>query len=427
MDYYTPCASRPTEAHARRRKNGDGQRHSSHEAVLHHFSSFLSHQEARMSQLMHNFDISLESDGCGDRIGVSEPDASVVSSNMTQSSRASMPPPLRSENKQCSAPRPGRLSPSTMQMILSSNLSTVSGISSAADTSYDSDLYQWLGVRRDVCGPESSPSVPIFCDESFDMKDINNKISMSMTSPRAYSQPCPESQIVFPLSPPATACPPFSDTLRDEQTGRSIPRLLDPSSPHQLLPESTESFPEDELRDFAGLDSFAMPTLSNNLSLQHYMPSASVLRHFQRVIDELRGLYVPNDVGNNAPTMKRTHATMFPCVSLATSQAMSPSRISSHLTSRNPSHLTSRNPSVSVTRLEGRPLQPAPLKDGYTPRLPITTRELYTEMAVMLFTQVTNDEAQITNLHNLVNRLDILVRRKRKVALVIGSWGRERD
>lgn len=422
MDYYTPCASRPTEAHARRRKNGDGQKHSSHEAVLDHFSSFLSHQEARMSQLMHNFDISLESDAGGDRIGMSEPDASVVSScfsNMTQSSRASMPPPLRSENKQRSAPRPGRLSPSTMQMILSSNLSTVSGISSAADTSYDSDLYQWLGVRRDVCGLESSPSVPIFCNESFDMKDINTKISMSMTSPRAYSQPCPESQIVFPLSPPATACPPFSDTLRDEQTGGLIPRLLDPSSPHQLLPESTESSPEDELRDFAGLDSFVMPTLSNNLSLQHYMPSASVLGHFQRVIDELRGLYVPNDVGNNAPTMKRMHATMFPCVSLPTSQAMSPSR--------QLSHLTSRNPSVSVTQLEGRHLQPAPPKDGYTPRHPITTRELYTEMAVMLFTQVTNDEAQITNLRNLVNRLDILVGRKRKVALVIGSWGRERD
>ena len=55
-----------------------------------------------------------------------------------------------------------------------------------------------------------------------------------------------------------------------------------------------------------------------------------------------------------------------------------------------------------------------------------TTQELYTEMAVMLFSQVSSEESHVTSLRNLVNKLEALAIRKRKVALVIGMWGWEK-
>jgi hypothetical protein len=54
------------------------------------------------------------------------------------------------------------------------------------------------------------------------------------------------------------------------------------------------------------------------------------------------------------------------------------------------------------------------------------TRELYTEMAVMLFGQAAEAEAQVKDLRFLADRFNNLARMKRGVALIVGVRGRER-
>ena len=110
-----------------------------------------------------------------------------------------------------------------------------------------------------------------------------------MSSHSIYSQPSPEPRIALPLSPPATALLPSSETLRGELVKYSLLRIL------RFLPRHLASNQLSDLRDFI------TPIVPNNLSLQHYMPSGLVLRHFHQVIDELKGLYVPNDTENKLP------------------------------------------------------------------------------------------------------------------------------
>ena len=409
MDRYTPCISRPTEEHARRR-NIDHRRASYHETVLRHFSRFLEQQESSITQLMRNFDIDVGGDASCDREGITGLDESSFSSpfsNMAPSSFPMLSPAPQSDKPRSTKPsapfsRPGRLSPSTIKMVLSSNTSTVSGISSAADTSYDSGLYQWLGVQTDAA-PKTTPGIPPMLSEPFD--DSANLDMSMMSSGSAYSRLSPESRIVLPLSPPATALPPFSDTLRGEPTACSLPRAHGSSSQHLASLEPNQMY---QLRNF---------TTSNNLPFQHYMPSALILRHFQQVIDELRGLYVPNDMGNNAPNPDRARAFLSSRQALPGSYIISPCRVSC----RRSSH----NSSDSVTQPQRSAVRPTPPIVNNIYRDSRTTREMYTEMAVILFSQVSNEEAQVTNLQVLVNRLEALANRKRKVALVIGTWGRE--
>ena len=112
---------------------------------------------------------------------------------------------------------------------------------------------------------------------------------LMMSSHSIYSQPSPEPRIALPLSPPATALLPSSETLRGELVKYSLLHIL------RFLPCHLASNQLSDLRDFI------TPIVPNNLSLQHYMPSGLVLRHFHQVIDELKGLYVPNDTENKLP------------------------------------------------------------------------------------------------------------------------------
>ncbi|KAF8520087.1 hypothetical protein JB92DRAFT_1930034 [Gautieria morchelliformis] len=415
MDRYTPCTSRLTEAYYKQRKHAECRGANCHEVILQHFSSFLSRQESRLSRLMRNFDVDFYDDDSNcNWLGIMDSVTSSLSNpfgNMTPPSSALMSPVPQSQSNKTrpnhfSAPsaRPGRLSPATMQMVLSSSTSTVSGISSASDTSYDSGLYQWLGLRMDSCGPKSSSENEIPFNEPIEVDSSNMDISVT-SSHNAYSRPSPKSHIALPLSPPATACLPFSNNLSEIQPSVKPTHIPDPSSPSQHL-TSIESNQGYDLGDLIA------PILSNNLSLKQCMPSAAVLRHFQQVIDELRRLYAPNDMANNTPNTTRARRI----ISIRRSQpgSYTPCRVSRRL--------SSRNPVGSVTQI---PSADPPMDNHMSSRDSRTTRELYTEMAVMLFTEVANEEAQITNLRNLVNRLEVSASRKRKVALVIGAWGRE--
>ena len=422
MDHYTPSLPRPTEAYAWHRKNTD-----CHEAVLRHFSSSLSLQESKVTQLMHNFDIHIDDDSGCDRVGNAELDASCFSSSLSNMTSSPSPKFLlshqqankHSEQPSAIASRPGRLSPATIEMVLASNTSTVSELSSAADTSYDSGLYQWLGVRMDAYAPESSPGVPNYCNKHFDVNVNNTSIDRSMMSLySAYSQPSPASQTVYPLSPPPTACPPFLDILCDEQTSASPQRSSGPPLPPKISASMESTQVDDNSSDIAVLHDLAKPMLSNNVSLRHCLPSASVMRHFQQAIDELKGLYNPNDTGNNTPSTMRPQIITTPAYrSFLGSRVVSPSRISYPL---------SCNQTEYVHRALKHNVQPVLPMDDYTARHSKATRELYTEMAVMLFAQVANEESLATNLRNLLNRLEALTGRKRKVALVIGMLGRGR-
>jgi hypothetical protein len=411
MDRYTPCTSRLTEAYYKKRRHAECREANCHEVVLLNYSTFLSRQESRLNRLVRNFDVDFYDDDSNCHwLGVVDSVTSSCSNpfgNMTPPSSALMSPVPQSRTRpnQVSAPssRPGRLSPKTMQMVLSSSTSTVSEISSAPDTSYNSGLYQWLGIGMDPCGPNFSPENEISFNKSIEVDSSNMDVSTT-SSHSAYSRPSHKSQIAFPLSPPGTACLPFSKNLNEIPSGGRSLHVLDPSSPgHQ--PTSIESNQGHDLGDFIA------PILSNKLSPRRCKPSAAVLRQFQQVTDELHRLYVPNDMGNNTPNTTQAQRI----VSIRRPQP------GSHTPCRVSRRLSSRNAVGSITQIPGA----GPPMDNHTSRDSRTTRELYTEMAVMLFTEVANEEAQITNLRNLVDRLEVSASRKRKVALVIGAWGRE--
>ncbi|KAF8592489.1 hypothetical protein K439DRAFT_1610284 [Ramaria rubella] len=300
---------------------------------------------------------------------------------------------------ECSVPRLGRLSPATIQMILSPNTSVVSGISSAADTSYDSGLYQWLGVETTQDVHSKALASSSFEMDNSDSRDASSQLSSSK-SPIQYNLNIP------PLSPPPTVRPPFTDTLMKERM------LSCPPGPGTISSTvSNHGYEQDS--DFSVFHSYSTYMLSNNISLQHYMPSCSVLRHFQEVVDELRGLYLPNDLRNNVPrwdikpptlTKERTMISTHPLPVLDRC-------FSSHCPSL-------REPSVSVT---GTPThEPSQSSDRRASRV---VRELYTEMAVLLFGQAAQEEEQLKDLQNIVSRLETVANRTRQIALIIGTRG----
>lgn len=418
-DRYTHCA--PKNMEQRRRNSVNGSIHTSRMDILRQLSISISIQENRISNLMHSFDIHEEhGNSCKIFDGRTAIEQNKLLSPLS-TSRPSQPSSPNSPrrvhgddlNKRRPTshppldPRPGRLSPRTIQMILSPNTSTLSEVSSGADTSYDSGLYHWLGLKNSASDSEILPDSRFVSTEQFD-PDVSNWSSQS-----AYSQPSPFSSAsnrnLLPLSPPATVRPSFSESLSRG----------DREAPSDFIPnlDSDWRFSGDN-PDQAFLHDFIIPMLLKNISLQHHMPSTTVLRHFQRVVDELRELYVPNDKGNNVPKHgwkeKSTHF------------------IRKTITSTHP-FPGSHHPPASVSFLRDRShTAELPLHSrAYSPPKVLdeesrATRELYTEMAVMLFKQAAEDEAQVTDLRCLTDQFEILARKKREIALVVGMRGKER-